>query len=63
MCIGLPGKITSLNGHWAVINMSGIIVNAVIDLIDKPQIGYFKSGATDWRLRDCSRRIRYSTLG
>ena len=39
MCIGLPGKITSLNGHWAVINMSGIIVNAVIDLIDKPQIG------------------------
>jgi len=39
MCIGLPGKITSLNGHWAVISMSGITVEAVIDLIDNPQIG------------------------
>jgi hydrogenase expression/formation protein HypC len=39
MCIGLPGKITRLNGHLAVVKMNGMTVEAVIDLIDKPRLG------------------------
>ena len=41
MCIGLPGKITRIDEHTATVNMAGIRVEAIIDLIDNPRLGEY----------------------
>lgn len=39
MCIGVPGKIISLNEYNAIVSVMGVEMEAFIGLIENPQVG------------------------
>ena len=41
MCIAIPGKITSIEGHFAWVNTMGVETKVNIDLIEDPTMGDF----------------------